>query len=109
MAIWDPLESLYQARPINTDPTYYTCFCYVVGGAMSPLLSNIMLDPLDKELEKRGHQFARYADDFTILVKTPRAGDRVLSSISRFLSHRLKLVVNTTKSHVVKTSESKFL
>jgi len=79
------------------------------GGPLSPLLANIMLDPLDKELEKRGHQFARYADDFTILVKTPRAGDRVLSSISRFLSHRLKLVVNTTKSHVVKTSESKFL
>ena len=79
------------------------------GGPLSPLLANIMLDPLDKELEKRGHQFARYADDFTILVKTPRAGKRVLSSISRFLSHRLKLVVNTTKSHVVKTSESKFL
>jgi RNA-directed DNA polymerase len=79
------------------------------GGPLSPLLSNIMLDPLDKELEKRGHQFARYADDFTILVKTPRSGKRVLSSISRFLSHRLKLVVNTTKSHVVKTSESKFL
>jgi RNA-directed DNA polymerase len=79
------------------------------GGPLSPLLANIMLDPLDKELEKRGHQFARYADDFTILVKSPRAGDRVLGSISRFLSHRLKLVVNTTKSHVVKTSESKFL
>ena len=79
------------------------------GGPLSPLLSNIMLDPLDKELEKRGHQFARYADDFTILVKTPRSGKRVLSSISRFLCHRLKLVVNTTKSHVVKTSESKFL
>jgi RNA-directed DNA polymerase len=79
------------------------------GGPLSPLLANIMLDPLDKELERRGHQFARYADDFTILVKTPRAGKRVLSSISRFLSHRLKLVVNTTKSHVVKTSESKFL
>ena len=79
------------------------------GGPLSPLLSNIMLDPLDKELEKRGHQFARYADDFTILVKTPRSGKRVLSSVSRFLCHRLKLVVNTTKSHVVKTSESKFL
>lgn len=79
------------------------------GGPLSPLLANIMLDPLDKELEKRGHQFARYADDFTILVKTPRAGKRVLSSISKFLSHRLKLMVNTTKSHVVKTSESKFL
>lgn len=79
------------------------------GGPLSPLLANIMLDPLDKELEKRGHHFARYADDFTILVKTPRAGERVLNSISRFLCHRLKLVVNTSKSHVVKTSESKFL
>lgn len=79
------------------------------GGPLSPLLANIMLDPLDKELEKRGHKFARYADDFTILVKSPRAGERVLSSISRFLSHRLKLIVNSVKSHVVKTSESKFL
>ena len=79
------------------------------GGPLSPLLSNIMLDPLDKELEKRGHPFARYADDFTILVKSPRAGERVLRSISHFLNHRLKLTVNTVKSHVVKTSECKFL
>ena len=79
------------------------------GGPLSPLLANIMLDPLDKELEKRGHKFARYADDFTILVRSPRAGERVLSSISRFLSHRLKLIVNSVKSHVVKTNESKFL
>ncbi len=79
------------------------------GGPLSPLLANIMLDPLDKELEKRGHKFARYADDFTILVKSQRAGERVLQSISRFLQNRLKLVVNTTKSHVVKTNDSKFL
>ena len=79
------------------------------GGPLSPLLANIMLDSLDKELEKRGHKFARYADDFTILVNSPRAGKRVLDSISRYLSHRLKPVVNTTKCHVVKTSESKFL
>lgn len=79
------------------------------GGPLSPLLSNIMLDPLDKELEKRGHLFARYADDFTILVNSPRAGERVLQSISRFLNHRLKLTVNTAKSHVVNTSECKFL
>ena len=78
------------------------------GGPLSPLLANIMLDPLDTTL-RNCHKFARYADDFTILVKTPRSGERVLNSISRFLSHRLKLVVNTTKSHVVKTSESKFL
>lgn len=79
------------------------------GGPLSPLLANIMLDPLDKELEMRGHKFARYADDFTILVKSQRAGERVLQSISRYLQHRLKLVVNTTKSRVVKTSQSQFL
>ena len=79
------------------------------GGPLSPLLSNIMLDPLDKELERRGHRFARYADDFTILVKSQRAGERVLYSISRFLQNRLKLVVNTTKSHVVKAKDSQFL
>jgi RNA-directed DNA polymerase len=79
------------------------------GGPLSPLLANIMLDPLDKELERRGHKFARYADDFTIIVKSWRAGERVLGSISRYLQERLKLVVNTTKSHVVKTNECKFL
>jgi RNA-directed DNA polymerase len=79
------------------------------GGPLSPLLANVMLDPLDKELEKRGHKFARYADDFTILVKSKRAGERVLRSISNYLQNRLKLVVNTAKSHVVKTDESKFL
>jgi RNA-directed DNA polymerase len=79
------------------------------GGPLSPLLANIMLDPLDKELERRGHRFARYADDFTIIVKSQRAAERVLRSISRFLQDRLKLVVNTTKSHVVKTNECKFL
>jgi len=79
------------------------------GGPLSPLLANIMLDPLDKELERRGHKFARYADDFTILVKSQRAGERVLRSISRYLQNRLKLVVNTTKSRVVKTAHSQFL
>lgn len=79
------------------------------GGPLSPLLANIMLDPLDKELERRGHRFARYADDFTIVVNSRRAGDRVLTSISHFLEHRLKLTVNTAKSRVVKTNDSKFL
>jgi RNA-directed DNA polymerase len=79
------------------------------GGPLSPLLANIMLDPLDKELERRGHKFARYADDFTSLVKSQRAGERVLRSISNYIELRLKLMVNTTKSSVVKTSESKFL
>ena len=79
------------------------------GGPLSPLLANIMLDPLDKELERRGHKFARYADDFTILVKSKRAGERILNSISNYLERRLKLIVNSDKSRVVKTSESKFL
>nr|WP_239552861.1 reverse transcriptase domain-containing protein [Oceanisphaera litoralis] len=57
-----------------------------------------MLDSLDKELEKRGHKFARYADDFTIVVKSQRAGERILCSISQYLQRRLKLVVNTDKS-----------
>lgn len=79
------------------------------GGPLSPLLANIMLDPLDKELEKRGHSFARYADDVAVLVKSSRAGERVLRSISSYLQDRLKLVVNTEKSGVVKAAECKFL
>lgn len=79
------------------------------GGPLSPLLSNIMLDSLDKELENRGHHFARYADDFIILVKSQRAGERVLKSITRYLATKLKLVVNEQKSQVVKVGQSKFL
>lgn len=79
------------------------------GGPLSPLLSNIMLDELDKELESRGHHFARYADDFIILVKSERAGHRILESITRYLETKLKLKVNTEKSQVVKTTQSKFL
>ncbi|MEI8600039.1 group II intron reverse transcriptase/maturase [Shewanella sp. PP-Sp27a-2] len=79
------------------------------GGPLSPLLSNIMLDSLDKELESRGHKFARYADDFIILVKSIRAGERVLKSITRYLATKLKLVVNEQKSQVVEVGQSKFL
>lgn len=79
------------------------------GGPLSPLLGNILLDSLDKELERRGHRFARYADDIIIVLGTQRAGERVLRSLSRYLEHRLKLVVNTAKSQVVKVSESRFL
>ncbi len=79
------------------------------GGPLSPLLSNIMLDSLDRELESRDHKFSRYADDFIILVKSKRAGKRVLKSISRYLEMRLKLKVNTDKSQVVKVTQSKFL
>jgi RNA-directed DNA polymerase len=83
--------------------------CVPQGGPLSPLLANIMLAPLDKELERRGHKLARYADDFTILVNSPRAGQRVLRCINQYLQNRLKLIVNTIKSRVVKTSQSKFL
>jgi RNA-directed DNA polymerase len=79
------------------------------GGPLSPLLSNIMLDSLDKELEARGHKFARYADDFIILVKSQTAGERVQESITRFLETRLKLTVNNEKSQVVKVSQAKFM
>ncbi|EBL8625734.1 group II intron reverse transcriptase/maturase, partial [Salmonella enterica] len=79
------------------------------GGPLSPLLSNIMLDSLDKELESRGHHFARYADDFIILVKSQRAGERVLKSITHYLGTKLKLIVNEHKSQVVKVGQSKFL
>ena len=79
------------------------------GGPLSPMLSNILLDDLDKEMEKRGHRFARYADDLTMLVKSERAGHRVMASISRFLERKLKVKVNRDKSKVVKAEESVFL
>jgi len=79
------------------------------GGPLSPLLANIVLDDLDKELERRGHRFARYADDFIILVKSQQAGERVMRGVARFLSRTLKLVVNDKKSRVAPTDESAFL
>jgi group II intron reverse transcriptase/maturase len=79
------------------------------GGPLSPLLANIMLDDLDKELEKRGHRFARYADDCNIYVKTPRAGERVMASVREFVEKRLKLKVNEKKSKVDRPWKLKFL
>ena len=79
------------------------------GGPLSPLLANILLDELDKELEARGHQHVRYADDFLILCGSPRAGHRILRSISRYLNQRMKLMVNEVKSKVVELSEAEFL
>jgi RNA-directed DNA polymerase len=75
------------------------------GSPLSPLLSNVMLDDLDKELERRGHRFARYCDDFLIVVKSQRAGDRVKASLTRFLQHHLKLESNESKSTVGPTNE----
>lgn len=79
------------------------------GGPLSPLLSNIVLDELDQELERRGHQFARYADDCNIYVRSRRAGERVMESVTRFITAKLKLKVNSEKSAVARPWERKFL
>lgn len=79
------------------------------GGPLSPLLSNILLDELDKELEDRGHRFVRYADDCSIYVGSRRAGERVLASISRFIEEELKLQVNWDKSGVRKAARMTLL
>ena len=79
------------------------------GGPLSPLLANILLDELDHELEKRGHKFVRYADDFVILCWSLRAGERILRSVTKYLSDELKLTVNTTKSQTVKLKDASFL
>jgi RNA-directed DNA polymerase len=79
------------------------------GGPLSPLLSNILLDDLDKELERRGHRFCRYADDCNIYVKSAKAGERVMESITRFLKKRLRLQINREKSAVDRPWARKFL
>jgi len=79
------------------------------GGPLSPLLSNIVLDELDRELERRGHRFVRYADDCNIYVRSQRAGERVMKSISEFITKKLKLKVNEQKSAVARPSKRKFL
>lgn len=79
------------------------------GGPLSPLLSNIILDKLDKELEKRGHRYVRYADDCSIYVKSKRSGDRVMESITRYIEKELKLKVNTEKSSVTRPWMMKLL
>jgi len=79
------------------------------GGPLSPLLSNLVLDELDRELERRGHRFVRYADDSNIYVRSQRAGQRVMKSVTRFITQELKLKVNETKSAVARPQERKFL
>src|SRR5690348_3337112 len=79
------------------------------GGPLSPLLSNIVLDELDRELERRGHRFVRYTDDCNIYVRSERAGQRVMQSITQFITQKLKLKVNESKSAVAKPQERKFL
>ena len=80
-----------------------------MGGVLSPLLSNILLDELDKELEQRGHHFVRYADDFQVYVKSEAAAERVMASLERFLAGRLRLKVNREKSAVGRPWDRKFL
>src|SRR5207247_9730086 len=79
------------------------------GGPLSPLLSNLVLDEFDRELERRGLRFARYADDCNIYVRSERAGQRVMESITRFITEQLKLKVNETKSAVARPQQRKFL
>src|SRR2546427_2039326 len=79
------------------------------GGPLSPLLSNLVLDELDRELERRGHRFVRYADDCNIYVRSERAGNRVMEDVTRFITQKLKLKVNETKSAVARPQERKFL
>jgi RNA-directed DNA polymerase len=79
------------------------------GGPLSPLLSNLVLDEFDKELERRGHRFCRYADDSNIYVCSLRAGIRVMASLTRFLTNKLRLKVNESKSAVARPQERKFL
>ena len=79
------------------------------GGPLSPLLSNLVLDELDRELERRGHRFVRYADDCNLYVGSERAGQRVMESVTHFITHRLKLKVNQAKSAVARPGQRKFL
>ena len=79
------------------------------GGPLSPLLANILLDDFDKELERRGHRFVRYADDFQVYTKTREAAQRVYRSVARYLTQKLKLIVNQQKSRICSTNGADFL
>jgi RNA-directed DNA polymerase len=79
------------------------------GGPLSPLLSNVVLDELDRELDRRGHRFCRYADDSNIYVRSLRAGERVMASVTEFITRKLKLRINQAKSRVASAWERDFL
>ena len=98
-----------QTLSADADTPVYMTFCNIVGGVTSPLLSNILLTELDRELERRGHAFCRYADDCNIYVRSRASGERVLANLTRFLVERLKLKVNEAKSAVARPWERKFL
>ena len=104
------IRRFLQAGVVLPDGTREATPCGVPqGGPLSPLLANIVLDPLDKELERRGHRFARYADDFLVMVKSARSAERVMASITRFVEGKLKLVVNRSKSRCAPLKECTFL
>ena len=91
----------------TTVETIEVTFC--VRGVVSPLLSNLVLDELDRELERRGHRFCRYADDCNIYVRSRRAGERVMASVSTFLTRKLRLTVHDPKSAVGRPDGRQFL
>src|SRR6516164_9366970 len=92
-----------QVCPKTEDPKAQTVkITFCVSGVISPLLSNLVLDELDQELERRGHRYVRYADDCNIYVRSERAGQRVMKSITRFITQKLKLKVNQAKSAVAR-------
>ncbi len=108
--VLDLIRRYLEAGVVLPDGTREETPCGVPqGGPLSPLLANITLDPLDHELERRGHVFARYADDFLVLVRSARAAQRVMASLTRFVEGQLKLVVNRAKSRCAPLSECAFL
>src|SRR5438445_8342859 len=97
----------HQSAATPAQPQAKVTFC--VQGPLSPLLSNLVLDDLDKELTRRGHRFCRYADDCNIYVRSRRAGERVMTSVSRLLTAKLRLTVNEAKRAGSRREERKFL
>ncbi len=95
--------------PPSLDQALEAEVTFCVQGVLTPLLSNLVLDDLDKELARRGLRFCRYADDCNIYVRSHRAGKRVMASVSRFLTQKLRLTVNEAKSAVARPEERKFL
>jgi RNA-directed DNA polymerase len=103
------IHAYLKARVLESGALHETVEGTPQGGPLSPLLSNLLLDGLDRELERRGHRFARYADDCNIYVRSERAGERVMASVTEFLHRRLKLQVNEAKSAVSRPWKRQFL
>lgn len=103
------IRAFLNAGVMNDGLTQATTRGVPQGGPLSPLLSNIVLDELDRELERRGHRFCRYADDANVYVRSQRAAKRVMRSLRHFITHKLRLKVNDTKSAVAQPWERKFL